>query len=74
MVYQGQTAVLYKMLMTIWETKGKRLALYGCRLTMLIRSFRPMSEMFQDLPSKKELPDYYEQITTPMSLKMIKVC
>ncbi len=34
---------------------------------------RYRAELFQKLPSRKELPEYYEEIKEPMDLKTIKV-
>lgn len=38
------------------------------------RSGRQLSEFFVQLPTKKELPEYYELIRNPMDFKKIKVC
>lgn len=38
------------------------------------RSGRQLSEVFVQLPSRKELPEYYELIRKPVDFKKIKVC
>ena len=35
---------------------------------------RILSEPFMELPSRKELPDYYEVIRKPVDFKKIQVC
>lgn len=37
-------------------------------------SGRQLSEVFIQLPSRKELPEYYELIRKPVDFKKIKVC
>lgn len=37
------------------------------------RSGRQLSEVFVQLPSRKELPEYYELIRKPVDFKKIKV-
>lgn len=36
-------------------------------------SGRSISKIFQELPDKKEVPDYYEVIKRPMALNVIRV-
>lgn len=42
-------------------------------LVFLNRSGRQLSEVFVQLPSRKELPEYYELIRKPVDFKKIKV-
>lgn len=43
------------------------------RLVVFHRSGRQLSEVFVQLPSRKELPEYYELIRKPVDFKKIKV-
>jgi len=42
-------------------------------MVIIHRSGRQLSEVFVQLPSKKELPEYYELIRKPVDFKKIKV-
>lgn len=44
-----------------------------CACVFVTRSGRQLSEFFVQLPTKKELPEYYELIRNPMDFKKIKV-
>lgn len=45
---------------------------FQCVMECQTRDGRLVSEPFLKLPSRKEYPDYYEVITTPLSLNKIK--
>uniref|UniRef100_A0A672V9A4 SWI/SNF related BAF chromatin remodeling complex subunit ATPase 2 n=1 Tax=Strigops habroptila TaxID=2489341 RepID=A0A672V9A4_STRHB len=53
----------------LWETSGNSLH-YG--FVFLNSSGRQLSEVFIQLPSRKELPEYYELIRKPVDFKKIK--
>lgn len=43
-------------------------------MSLYSSSGRQLSEVFIQLPSRKELPEYYELIRKPVDFKKIKVC
>ena len=55
---------------SLWESCSNSL---HCGFVFLNSSGRQLSEVFIQLPSRKELPEYYELIRKPVDFKKIKV-
>ena len=70
-IYALSECLLFGPVMSLYGTFDKVALVFT--ITVMCSDERILSEPFMELPSRKELPDYYDVIRKPVDFKKIEV-